>query len=47
MSQPFIVFYVYQGEQYNAQFDTMQRAKAFARFVGGRVESRLSNLFRG
>lgn len=44
MSAPFIVFYRYRGEDYNAVFSTMRKAKAFARVTGGRVESRLINL---
>jgi hypothetical protein len=47
MSAPFIVFYRYQGQEYNAGFDTMRRAKQFARLTGGRIESRLTNLLEG
>ena len=43
----FLVFYRYQGQDYNAAFDTMRRAKQFARLTGGRIESRLTNLLRG
>jgi hypothetical protein len=41
---PFLVFYRYQGHDYNAAFDTMRRAKQFARLTGGRIECRLVNL---
>jgi len=44
---PFIVFYRHHGQDYNAAFDTMRKAKAFARLTGGRVNLRLSNLLRG
>lgn len=47
MSAPFIVFYRYRGEDYSAAFDTMRRAKQFARLTGGRIESRLINLLEG
>jgi hypothetical protein len=47
MRAPFIVFYRYQGQEYNAAFDTIRRAKQFARLTGGRIESRLTNLFKG
>lgn len=47
MSAPFIVFYRYRGEDYSAVFDTMRRAKSFARLTGGRIESRLTNLLKG
>ena len=42
MSAPFIVFYRHHGEDYSAPFNTMRKAKAFARVTGGRVESRLA-----
>jgi hypothetical protein len=41
---PFIVFYRYQGADYNAPFQTMRKARQFARLTGGRVECRLVNL---
>lgn len=41
----FLVFYRYQGQDYNAAFDNMRRAKQFARLTGGRIESRLSSIF--
>jgi hypothetical protein len=41
----FIVFYKSQGQEYSAAFDNIKRARAFARFVGGRLESRLSSIF--
>jgi len=44
MSAPFLVFYRYQGADYNAPFSTMRKAKQFARLTGGRVELRLTNL---
>jgi hypothetical protein len=47
MSAPFIVFYRYQGEDYSRGFDTMHKAKQFARVTGGRIETRLINLFKG
>ena len=47
MRAPFIVFYRYQGQEYNAVFDTMRKAKQFARLTGGRIESRLTNLLEG
>lgn len=47
MSAPFIVFYRHSGVEYNAVFDTMRKAKAFARVTGGRVECRLINLLEG
>lgn len=47
MRAPFIVFYRYQGADYNAPFSTMRKAKAFARLTGGRIECRLVNLLEG
>jgi hypothetical protein len=47
MSAPFIVFYKHQGQEYSAVFETMYKAKQFARLTGGRIESRLTNLLRG
>lgn len=44
MSAPFIVFYSYQGQNYSRGFETMHKAKQFARVTGGRVECRLVNL---
>ena len=44
MRAPFIVFYRHHGEDYSAPFDTMRKAKAFARLTGGRIECRLVNL---
>ena len=44
MRAPFIVFYRYQGQDYSAVFDTMRKAKSFARLTGGRIECRLVNL---
>ena len=44
MAPPFIVFYRHHGEDYSAPFDTMRRARQFARLTGGRIESRLSGL---
>ena len=44
MSAPFIVYYRHHGEDYSAVFQTMRKAKAFARLTGGRVECRLTNL---
>ena len=44
MSAPFIVFWRYQGQDYSRGFDSMRRAKGFARFTGGRLECRLTNL---
>jgi hypothetical protein len=41
---PFIVFYRHHGENYSAPFDTMRKARQFARLTGGRIESRLSAL---
>lgn len=41
---PFIVFYRHHGEDYSRGFDTIRKAKQFARVTGGRVESRLINL---
>jgi hypothetical protein len=41
----FIVFYKARGEEYSASFDNIKRARAFARFVGGKLESRLSCIF--
>jgi hypothetical protein len=43
---PFLVFYRYQGQDYNAQFSTMRKAKQFARLTGGRIECRLASLFK-
>ena len=34
---PYIVFYRRQGEDYSAVFETMHKAKQFARLTGGRV----------
>jgi len=42
-SDPFIVFYRYCGEEYNATFDTIRKAKQFARVTGGTIESRLTS----
>ena len=39
----FVVFYRHHGEEYNAQFQTMRKAKAFARLTGGTIESRLTS----
>jgi hypothetical protein len=47
MSAPFIVFYRYRGEDYSRGFDTMHKAKQFARITGGRIECRLVNLLEG
>ena len=47
MAAPFIVFYRYRGEDYSAVFETMRKAKAFARLTGGRIECRLTNLLKG
>jgi hypothetical protein len=47
MSAPFIVFYRHHGENYSAGFQTMRKAKGFARFTGGRIECRLVNLLGG
>jgi len=44
---PFLVFYRHHGEEYAATFETMRKAKAFARLTGGRIESRLINLLKG
>ena len=41
---PFIVFYRHHGENYSAPFDTMRKARQFARVTGGRIELRLSGL---
>jgi hypothetical protein len=41
----FIVFYRHHGEDYSAVFQTMRKAKEFARLTGGRVETQLSNIF--
>jgi hypothetical protein len=41
---PFIVFYRHHGQDYSAPFDTMRKARQFARLTGGRIESRLSAL---
>ena len=46
MRAPFIVFYKWHGEELSAPFDTMRRAKGFARLYGGRVECRLINLLK-
>jgi hypothetical protein len=45
MNAHFVVFYKLSGEEYSACFDDIKRAKAFARFVGGKLESRLSSIF--
>jgi hypothetical protein len=42
MSAPFIVFYRHHGQDYSAPFNTMHKARQFARLTGGRVESRLA-----
>jgi len=47
MSALFIVFYRHHGQEYNATFDTMRKAKQFARLTGGTIESRLTNLLKG
>ena len=47
MSAPFVVFYRHHGEDYSAVFQTMRKAKAFARITGGRIECRLINLLEG
>ena len=47
MSAPFIVFYRHHGEDYSRGFDTMRKAKQFARVTGGRVECCLVNLLEG
>jgi hypothetical protein len=39
----FIVFYRHHGQEYNAPFKTMRKAKAFARLTGGQIERRLTN----
>jgi len=39
----FIVFYRHHGEDYSAPFNTMHKARQFARLTGGRIESRLFN----
>jgi hypothetical protein len=44
MQSPFIVFYQWRGEELSRYFQTMREAKGFALFIGGRVESRLTNL---
>ena len=44
---PFLVFYRHHGQDYNAAFDTMRKAKAFARLTGGRIECRIVNLLKG
>jgi len=41
MSALFIVFYRHHGQEYNATFNTMRKAKQFARLTGGTIESRL------
>lgn len=46
MRMPFIVFYQWRGEELSRYFPTMRAAKGFARFMGGRVECRLTNLFK-
>ena len=43
----FIVFYRYRGEELNATFKTIRKAKQFARLTGGQIESRLTNHIRG
>jgi hypothetical protein len=43
MSALFIVFYRYRGEEYNATFSTIRKAKQFARVTGGTIESRLTS----
>jgi len=43
MSALFIVFYRYRGEEYNATFNTIRKAKQFARVTGGMIESRLTS----
>jgi hypothetical protein len=40
----FIVFYKWRGEELSRYFDNIRQARGFARFHGGRVESRLVNL---
>jgi len=47
MRAPFIVFYRHHGEDLSAVFQTMHKAKQFARVTGGRVECRLTNLLEG
>lgn len=47
MRDPFIVFYKWRGEELSRYFKTMREAKGFARFYGGRIESRLVNLLEG
>jgi hypothetical protein len=47
MSALFIVFYRHHGQEYNATFNTMRKAKQFARLTGGIIESRLMNLLKG
>lgn len=42
MSALFIVFYRHHGEDYSAPFNTMHKARQFARLTGGRVESQLT-----
>jgi hypothetical protein len=44
---PFTVFYRHHGQEYSAVFETMRKAKQFARITGGRIESRLTNLLKG
>lgn len=44
-SSHFVVFYKSQGEECSACFDDIKRARAFARFVGGKLESRISSIF--
>ena len=39
----FIVFYRYRGEELNATFKTIHKAKQFARLTGGQIERRLTN----
>jgi hypothetical protein len=41
------VFYRRHGEDYSAVFNTMHKARQFARLTGGRVECRLTNLLKG
>jgi hypothetical protein len=43
MSALFIVFYRYQGQEYSKGFNTMHKAKQFARLTGGKIESRLTS----
>jgi hypothetical protein len=41
---PFIVFYRHHGQDYSAPFNTMRKARQFARVTGGRIELRLGAL---